>query len=212
MNKAKDLVIFIAHIDDCECAAYGYLFQHFDDYDKIKIITATTWEGKRKIWEKNKNELPKKILDKLVDVNLKFDQRVLFQNLDQMKDLFYKNIDFNKRFDLLTHDEKDSHTDHVAVSIVAKGMYKYCNRYLTMYSPSSIHFKSNYYIGITDELYETKKRALDRYDINKEQSYTRWGYYLQSEEHYNIGRAHVLENFAFDDYKTYEIYRILKWL
>ena len=51
-----------------------------------------------------------------------------------------------------------------------------------------------------------------KYDIQKDQSYTKLGYYLQSEEHYNIGRAHVLENYVFDDYKNYEIYKIIKWL
>ena len=208
----KDLIIFIAHIDDVECAAYGYLFKHYNEYDKIKIITATTWSKKEPVWEENKNNLPIEITSKLVDINLGFEQRTLFTNLDNVKDCFYKTIDFNKRFDLLTHDHDDSHTDHVALSLICKCMYKYCNRYVTLYSPSSVNFQSNYYIGINDDLYALKKKSLDRYDINKDQSYTKWGYYLQSEEHYNIGRAHVLENFAFDDYKTYEIYRIMKWL
>ena len=129
-----------------------------------------------------------------------------------MKDAFYKKINFDKRFDLLTRDGNDSHTDHVAVSLVAKGMYKYCNRFVTIYSPSSVHFDSNYYIGLSSQVFSIKRKALDEYDISKEQSYSKWGYYLQSEEHYNIGRAYVLENFAFDDYENYEIYRIFKWL
>ena len=60
--------------------------------------------------------------------------------------------------------------------------------------------------------YISPSLPVDKYDINNEQSYTKLGYYLQSEEHYNIGRAHVLENYVFDDYKHYEIYKILKWL
>ena len=91
-------------------------------------------------------------------------------------------------------------------------MYKYCNRFVTIYSPSSAKFNPNYYIGLDEETYSLKKKTLDKYDINKEQSYTKLGYYLQSEEHYNIGRAHVLENYVFDDYKNYEIYKIIKWL
>jgi len=208
----KDLIIFIAHIDDCECASYGYLFKHYQEYDKIKIITATTWKNKIPVWEKNKEALPAPILNKITDINLQFDQRTLFTNLDSMKDDFYKKINFDKRFDLITHDNNDSHTDHVAVNLVAKGMYKYCSRFITMYSPSSVHFESNYYIGLSSQILSIKRKALDGYDISKEQSYSKWGYYLQSEEHYNIGRAHVLENFAFDDYENYEIYRILKWL
>ena len=42
----KDLVVFIAHIDDFECACYGYVFKHHKEYDKIKIVTATTWAKK----------------------------------------------------------------------------------------------------------------------------------------------------------------------
>lgn len=208
----KDLIIFVAHIDDVECASYGYLFKHYNEYDKIKIVTATTWSEKEPVWEKNKSDLPSEITSKLLDINLGFEQRTLFNNLDQVKDSFYNTIDFDKRFDLLTHDHDDSHTDHVALSLISKGMYKYCCRYVTLYSPSSVNFQSNYYIGIDEDLYNLKKKSLYRYDINKDQSYTKWGYYLQSEEHYNIGRAHVLENFAFDDYQTYEIYRIMKWL
>ena len=68
-----------------------------------------------------------------------------------MKDDFYKKINFDKRFDLITHDNNDSHTDHVAVNLVAKGMYKYCSRFITMYSPSSVHFESNYYIGLSSQ-------------------------------------------------------------
>ena len=176
----KDLIIFIAHIDDCECACYGYLFKHYQEYDKIKIITATTWENKIPIWEKNKQALPPSILNKIIDINLQFDQRTLFTNLDLMKDAFYKKINFDKRFDLLTHDGNDAHTDHVAVSLVAKGMYKYCNRFVTIYSPSSVHFDSNYYIGLSSQVFSIKRKALDEYDISKEQSYSKWGYYLQT--------------------------------
>ena len=42
----KDLVVFIAHIDDFECSCYGYVFKHHKEYNKIKIITATTWDKK----------------------------------------------------------------------------------------------------------------------------------------------------------------------
>ena len=35
----KDLIVFVAHIDDFECACYGYVFKHHKEYDKIKIIT-----------------------------------------------------------------------------------------------------------------------------------------------------------------------------
>ena len=91
-------------------------------------------------------------------------------------------------------------------------MFKYSQRFISVYSPSSINFNPNYFIGLHDTNYEIKKSALDKYNIENEQSYSKLGYYLQSEEHYNIGRAHVLENYVFDDYEHYEIYKILKWL
>ena len=53
-----------------------------------------------------------------------------------MKDDFYKLMDFSTRFDLLTHDAEDCHTDHTACFTIAKGMFKYCNRFLNIYSPS----------------------------------------------------------------------------
>ena len=53
----KDLVIFIAHVDDCECASYGYLFKHHEEYEEIKIVTATTWPNKVPVWEKNLKNL-----------------------------------------------------------------------------------------------------------------------------------------------------------
>ena len=51
----------------------------------------------------------------------------------------------------------------------------------------------------------------DRYNIGNEQSYTKLGYYLQSEDHYNIGRAYQLENFVHLDDEYSECYKILKW-
>ena len=38
--RSKDLIIFIAHIDDVECAAYGYLFKHYHEYDNCLLYTS----------------------------------------------------------------------------------------------------------------------------------------------------------------------------
>ena len=212
VNLKKDLIVFIAHLDDFECACYGYVFKHHEEYDKIKIITASTWDEKRIIWEENLNMFPDNILEKVEDINLGFPQRELQTYFDPMKDKFYNKMNFKKRFDILTHDEDDCHSDHKALAMAARGLFKYCNRYITIYSPSVAHFNPNYFIGLDKQTYDLKKETLDKYDIKKDQSYTKLGYYLHSEEHYNIGRAHVLENYVFDDYKNYEIYKILKWL
>ena len=66
----KDLIVFIAHIDDFECACYGYVFKHHKEYDKIKIVTATTWAKKLPVWGENLKLFPKEILSKIEDINL----------------------------------------------------------------------------------------------------------------------------------------------
>lgn len=211
-RKAKELVFFIAHLDDFEFSCFGFLFEHHKSYETIKIIHATTWEKKEETWKNNLKSLPDEIKSKIQDINLGFPQRRLMENFDNLKDKFYERIDFKNRFDLITHDSEDCHTDHVVLFQISKGIFKYANRFITIYSPSSINFGANYFIGLSESVYELKKGCLDQYDISKEQSFTKLGYYLQSEEHYNIARTHVLANYAFDDFKTYEIYRILKWL
>ena len=139
----KDLIVFIAHIDDFECSCFGYLFKHYKKYEQINIVIATTWPSKVPIWEENLKLLPPSIKDKINYTNLNFEQRTLNTNFDHLKDKFYKIIDFNKRFDILTHDEEDCHSDHTALAKAARGMYKYCNRFITIYSPSSAHFNPN---------------------------------------------------------------------
>ena len=47
----KILYVFVAHIDDLEFSCLGYLLN--SKYDKIKVIIATTWEAKEKIFHKN---------------------------------------------------------------------------------------------------------------------------------------------------------------
>ena len=208
----KKLYIFMAHIDDFECSCYGYLFRHHKEYKKIYLVVATMWENKRKIILENLDELPDEIKNKIEYINLDFEARTLVNEFDNLKDKFYKMINWNEKFDILTHDENDTHTDHKVLRDISMGLYKYVNRYVTVYSPSSINFSPNYFIGLFDETFKYKKHALDKYDIQKEQSYSKLGYYLQSDEHYNIGRAYVLENFVNKDFKYYETYKILKWI
>lgn len=207
----RNLYIFTAHIDDFEVSCYGYLFKHYKEYDKIYLIVATTWEKKKSILNKNLSELPKDIKNKLEYINLEFEQRKLVTVFDEVKDSLYKLIDFNSDFDMLTHDENDTHTDHKVLRDIAMGMFKYTNRYVTIYSPSSINFSPNYFLGLEDNIFNIKKVALDRYNIEAEQSYSKLGYYLQSDEHYNIGKSYVLENCVNTNYNYYEIYKILKW-
>jgi len=129
---------------------------------------------------------------------------------DSLKDDFYNIVDFNSRFDIVTHDSEDCHTDHLACSMIASGLYKYADKYVTIYSPSSKNFKANYWIGLPKDVYKLKKGCIDKYNIENEQSYTKLGYYIQSENHYNIGKAYYLENFVHQDFEHYETYRVMK--
>ena len=210
---SKNLLCFVSHIDDFEISCLGYIFKHKHDYDKIYCIIATTWEAKKNIWQQNLELIEKEAKIKILYINLEFEQRKLQTSFDEAKDKFYKAIDFNKssRFDILTHDSNDCHTDHVATHAIAKGLYKYADRFTTIYSPSLANFNANYWIGLTDEQYDLKKSLLDKYDINVEQSYTKLGYYLQSNQHYDIGSIYYIESFVHSDHKHHECYKILKW-
>ena len=57
----KELILFSAHIDDIEFSCLGFLLNHVDEYDKIKIITATSWKEKVGVFAKNFSEIQKKI-------------------------------------------------------------------------------------------------------------------------------------------------------
>ena len=60
---------------------------------------------------------------------------------------------------MLTHDENDTHTDHKVLSDIGMGMFKYTNRYVTIYSPSSINFSPNYFLGMNNDIFNIKKTA-----------------------------------------------------
>ena len=91
-------------------------------------------------------------------------------------------------------------------------MYKYCEKFITCYSPSSVGFEPNYWIGMTKDQFDLKKHMMYKYDINMEQSYTKKGYYLKSESNYDFGTRYYHENFVNSgDERHYECYKILKW-
>ena len=211
-DKAKDLYFFVAHLDDFEISCLGYLYKNADEYNNIKIVIATTWPPKIQIWNENLNLIRKKLDLEIQYVNLGYEQRRLMSNFDNLKDDFYKIIDFKSRFDVVTHDDEDCHTDHIACSMISSGLYKYANRYMTVYSPSSKNFKANYWVSIPEDIYALKKQCVDKYNINNEQSYTKLGYYMQDENHYNIGKSYYLENFVHQDREYYETYRMIKSL
>ena len=83
------------------------------------------------------------------------------------------------------------------------------DRFVTYYSPSSLNFEPNYFIELTKPQYDEKIRGISCYDIEKDQSYTKVGYYLN--EHWNIGMAYVMENCAKYKSEYYDIYKIKKW-
>lgn len=203
----------MSHLDDFEMSCYGYLINNYRDYDEVLVVVASFWEAKASIWAENLEAIEQEIGKKITYINLGYGQRTLTSNFDKVKDDFYKLIDFkNCRFDIITHDSNDCHTDHTCLHNIAKGMYKYTQRFITVYSPSSINFAPNYWIGLNEQQFVNKKQMLDKYDISVEQSYTKLGYYLQSETHYDIGSYYFHENFVNVDHSNYECYKILKWI
>ena len=208
----KNLYYFVAHLDDFEISCIGHLYKHKQDYSSINIIIPTNWELKRAIWQENLDVIQTRLNVKIHYTNLNYPQRRLMSEFDNLKDDFYKEINFEEPFDIVTHDCEDCHTDHIACNMIAKGLYKYTNKFLTIYSPSSKNFKANYWVGLPSEIFQLKKECFDKYNISNEQSYTKLGYYMNSDEHYNMGKAYFLESFVRQDYKYYETYRILKSL
>ena len=219
MNE-KDLIIFAAHLDDVELAFWGFISKHYDEYDKIKVIVATDHEPKREVWQENLDSMNNYISCTTVPhrsnvmeyINLGYAARKGMTDFDNIKDDFYKLIDFERKFDILTHDDKDCHTDHFVLNKIAMGMYKYANCLMIRRPPRSTHFDANYWIPLDEAQWQLKKEMCAKYDIGKEQSYSKLGYYLDSEEHWNIGKAYQMENFVHTDEKYYEVYRIIKWL
>lgn len=208
------LVIFLAHIDDIELSSLSYIFKNYKEYDEISFYLATKWQPKEQIWKKNLEKIRLRCpLIKINYFNFNYNQRTLMTNLDRLKDEFYSQIKFSKniKIDMLTHDLEDCHTDHVSIAMISKGLFKYTERYITVYSPSTTNFKPNLWIELSEEDYLIKKEMCDMYNIDNEQSYTNLGYYLQSEDHYNIGRAYEIENFALIKSKYSECFKILKW-
>tara|TARA_R110002012_G_scaffold237894_1_gene411645 strand:- start:10 stop:624 length:615 start_codon:yes stop_codon:yes gene_type:complete len=203
----KTLYIFVAHIDDLEFSCLGYLLNN--EYNKIKIVISTTWKPKTKVFNTNLNILNK--YKKLEYVNLGFDQRLIPTHFDKVKNAFYKQIDFTEDFDILTHDKSDAHTDHKALHEIALGLYKYTNRFITIYSPEAINFTPNYFIELSKEQLNLKKQLLDNYNFNEEQSYTKKGKYFE-DNRINISTFYALENFHNKDMEGCEIYKIHKWL
>jgi len=211
---SKKLIFFLAHIDDFEISCLGYLFKYFKEYDKIQIIIASTWSKKESIWKSNLEKI-KKYLNKDIDyINLNFNQRRLTSDFDDVKDKFYNIITFNSniRFDIVTHDAEDCHTDHTAVYKIAKGLFKYTDRFLSIYSPSSSSFNPNFWVGISDLELDFKKKLVVNYNIENEQSYSSVGNYLQDNGIENfLNNSYFFENFIYLDFNYYECYKLLKW-
>ena len=209
--NSNELVVFIAHMDDLEFSCLGYLLRNKDKYGLIKIITATSWPDKIDVFLDNIKEI-ESLLDKEVEcISLNFNQRELQVGFDYLKDSFYKRINFDKNFDILTHDKKDAHSDHIAVNRISYGLFKYAKQFITFYSPSSVNFVPNYYIELSEEEYELKHKMLTNYDFSKEQSYSRKGTYFRK-DYANIAGIYSMENFVGNEMEYCEIYKIHKWV
>ncbi len=205
----KDLHILCAHLDDFEISCYGYIFKHHGRYENIYLHLATNNDHKEPITLNNLNELAK-ILGRGINYRQhNFHSTRLRNEMDDLKDSIYTSIDFKRNFDILCHDSNDLHTDHQVCYEIMMGLLKLSDRFFTYYSPSSINFEPNYFIELSEDQYKFKSKTIGEYDIEKDQSYSKVGYYLN--EHWNIGMAYVMENCAKYKSEYYDIYKIKKW-
>jgi hypothetical protein len=210
-KKSKNLIFFISHIDDFEFSCLGYLFKNYHFYKDIEIIIASFWDEKESTFQNNLHTIKTAIGRNISYKNLHFPQRSLTKSYDCMKDDFYNTIDFDQSFDIVTHDSTDAHSDHIAVNKAAFGLFKHSDRFVTIYSPSSVNFNPNYYVEMSEELYEFKHSLLINYDFSREQSYTKKGNYFRK-KYTNIAGIYSMENFINRDMEYCEIYKIYKWV
>tara|TARA_R110000803_G_scaffold52371_2_gene107835 strand:- start:234 stop:884 length:651 start_codon:yes stop_codon:yes gene_type:complete len=208
----KDLHVLCAHLDDFEISCNGYIFKHYKQYENIYIHVATNNDHKEPITVENLQLLTNILSSTTSTIHYKqhdFHSTRLRSEMDDLKDSIYTSIDFKRNFDILSHDSNDLHTDHQVCYEIMMGLLKLSDNFVTYYSPSSLNFEPNYFIELTEEQYKFKTGTIGKYDIKKDQSYTKIGYYLS--EHWNIGMAYVMENCAKYKSEYYDIYKIKKW-
>ena len=207
----NNLFIFTAHLDDLEFSCLGYLLKHTEDYNTINVVIASTWEDKVHVWKDNLKLLENKIGKKINYFNLGFEQRTIPTNFDKVKDSFYKIVNFEERFDILTHDKNDAHTDHRALYEISFGLYKYSDRFITLYSPEAVDFIPNYYVDMTESDDKFKKNLISNYDFGKEQTYTKKGSYFEL-DYQDIPSIYAKANFHNAKISHCEMYKIYKWI
>ena len=208
----KDLHILCAHLDDFEISCNGYIFKHHKQYENIYIHVATNNDHKEPITIENLQFLTDILSSTTSTIHYKqhdFHSTRLRNEMDDLKDSIYTSINFKRNFDILSHDSNDLHTDHQVCYEIMMGLLKLSDNFITYYSPSSLNFEPNYFIELTEDQYKFKTKTIGKYDIEKDQSYTKVGYYLN--EHWNIGMAYVMENCAKYKSEYYDIYKIKKW-
>lgn len=209
-NKSNTLLVIMAHLDDFELSCMGYVYENKDLYNEISLVVLSGNEYKNSITIDNIAKLNRDYDTKIYYQNLEYNATKLFTDLDEIKESIYEGIvDWNEKFDILTHDSDDLHTDHQAANKIAMGLYKYSKRFTTVYSPSSVNFSPNYFIPLTKEFFEAKKEMISSYDIKKDQSFSKKGYYF--ENHWNLGYSYAMENLIEYESDYYDVYKVLKW-
>ena len=207
-NSFKVLYIVTAHLDDFELSCLAYLFKHVSDYKKIYLLVSSNNNFKDSVTKANIEEIQSNLGMCVEYKNFNFQAQKLQLKFDELKHEIYSTIDWHDRFDVLTHTNNDLHTDHHAISTISMGLFKYCEKYIEFYSPSSKNFSPNYFIPMSDDLYQLKNTCCLRYDIQKDESYTKMGYYL--EDHRNLGKLYTYENHVKYTSEYFEVYNIKK--
>ena len=129
----KDLIILTSHLDDFELGCVGFIIKHHNEYKNIFLYVATNNDYKEPITLNNLSKINSHISKDIKYFNFNYGATKLKTQFDELKDEFYNLIDFDSSFDLLAHDEQDLHTDHIACSDITRGLFKYCESYITFH-------------------------------------------------------------------------------
>ena len=208
MDHKKKLYVLTAHLDDFELSCLAYLFKHAAEYSSIHLIVASTNDFKNGVTLENIGSIKKLIKSTIDYKNCGFRAQALQSYFDELKHEIYTMIDWHSSFDVMTHTIDDLHTDHQVIANIAMGLFKYCEKYTEFYSPSTKDFSPNYFIPMSSELYALKDFCCQKYDIQKDESYTKMGYYL--DDHRNLGKLYTYENHVKYTSEYFEVYSIKK--
>ena len=90
----KDLIILTSHLDDFELGCVGFIIKHYNEYKNIFLYVATNNDYKEPITLNNIIKINNHISKDIKYSNFNYGATKLKTQFDELKDEFYKLIDF----------------------------------------------------------------------------------------------------------------------